>query len=104
MELHAGCASDASRSVKGRRERPFASVRATTPCGHRVATFPVEPGDASVISNSTRKEKRHARLEALNHVAAAALLVFVLLVPGAQATPGALDPGFGTGGEVTTAI
>src|SRR5262249_6756482 len=37
-------------------------------------------------------------------LAAAALLVFLLLIPAGQATPGALDPGFGTGGEVTTAI
>ncbi len=28
----------------------------------------------------------------------------VLLIPAAQATPGALDPSFGTGGKVTTAI
>src|SRR5262249_8878944 len=104
MELHAGCASDASRSVKGRRERPFASVRTATPCGHRVATFPVEPGDASVIP--TRPARRNAMPGSKLSItlAAAALLVFVLLVPGAQATPGALDPGFGTGGEVTTAI
>jgi hypothetical protein len=28
----------------------------------------------------------------------------LLLVPSAQATAGALDPSFGTGGKVTTAI
>jgi uncharacterized delta-60 repeat protein len=31
-------------------------------------------------------------------------LLAVLLIPAAQATPGALDPTFGTGGKVTTAI
>jgi uncharacterized delta-60 repeat protein len=34
----------------------------------------------------------------------AACLLALLLIPSAQATPGALDPSFGTGGEVTTAI
>ena len=34
----------------------------------------------------------------------AACLLAVLLIPSAQATPGALDPTFGTGGKVTTPI
>jgi uncharacterized delta-60 repeat protein len=34
----------------------------------------------------------------------AACLLAVLLIPAAQATPGALDPSFGAGGKVTTAI
>jgi uncharacterized delta-60 repeat protein len=34
----------------------------------------------------------------------AACLLAVLLIPAAQATPGALDPSFGPGGKVTTAI
>jgi uncharacterized delta-60 repeat protein len=34
----------------------------------------------------------------------AACLFAFLLIPSAQATPGALDPSFGTGGEVTTGI
>ncbi|HEU5064712.1 MAG TPA: PASTA domain-containing protein [Gaiellaceae bacterium] len=34
----------------------------------------------------------------------AACLLAVLLIPAAQAAPGALDPSFGTGGKVTTAL
>jgi uncharacterized delta-60 repeat protein len=34
----------------------------------------------------------------------ASFLLAILLIPAAQATPGVLDPSFGTGGKVTTAI
>ena len=34
----------------------------------------------------------------------AAFVLAVLIIPSAQATPGALDPSFGTAGKVTTAI
>jgi uncharacterized delta-60 repeat protein len=50
----------------------------------------------TAMSRSTRRAARRLLL--------AAGLLAVLLIPSAQATPGALDPSFGAGGKVTTAI
>jgi uncharacterized delta-60 repeat protein len=48
------------------------------------------------MSRSTRRAARRLLL--------AACVLAVLLIPAAQATPGALDPSFGTGGKLTTAF
>src|SRR2546430_15361162 len=43
-------------------------------------------------------------ISACRRLLLAACVITVLFVPAAQATPGGLDPSFGTGGKVTTAV
>jgi uncharacterized delta-60 repeat protein len=61
------------------------------------------------MHNTKQKERamskpKSIRTRRLGEILLAACLFAALLIPSAQATPGALDPSFGTGGEVTTAI
>jgi uncharacterized delta-60 repeat protein len=55
-------------------------------------------------SNEGRDAMSGSTKRASGRLLLAACLLAVLLVPAAQAIPGALDPSFGTGGKVTTAI
>src|SRR5262245_33064938 len=76
----------------GRRSRsPLAGTSAASSC----SSAPPERHDMGRL-DTTRKAVRLLVL--------AAFALAVLAVPSAQATPGALDPSFGTGGKVTTAI
>jgi uncharacterized delta-60 repeat protein len=79
----------------------------------------ITEGENAMASAETWSENRHPHEEvgeipasalgsmrrAGRRLVLAACLLAVLLIPAvAQATPGALDPSFGTGGKVTTAI
>jgi uncharacterized delta-60 repeat protein len=55
--------------------------------------------------NAVSRSRNHSQIRrAGRQLLLAACLLAVLLIPAAQATPGALDPSFGTGGKVTTTL
>src|SRR5919197_1255508 len=73
--------------------------------------MPHHPGRAEPgrMHNNKQKERAMSKSKStcrkrISELLLAACLFSALLIPSAQATPGALDPSFGTGGKVTTAI